>query len=121
LESLGPTKTLENNKQTYIRVSQRPRFLTDLSNLDDAGSVFVDTLTTNAGSPLSPAERSQLVSDLTSVEDAGPGLESGSEDPDCWRLRIIGRLYWLILGYLRRNPNDTPDSDYTGYDFWLGS
>ena len=23
------------------------------------------------------------------------------------------------LGYERRNPNDSPDSDYTGYDFWL--
>jgi len=23
------------------------------------------------------------------------------------------------LGYLRRNPNDPQDSDYTGYDFWL--
>jgi len=23
------------------------------------------------------------------------------------------------FGYLRRNPNDTPDSDYSGYDFWL--
>ena len=25
-----------------------------------------------------------------------------------------------FFGYLRRNPNDAPDSDYTGYDFWLG-
>jgi hypothetical protein len=24
------------------------------------------------------------------------------------------------FGYLRRNPNDPLDSDYTGYDFWLG-
>ena len=24
-----------------------------------------------------------------------------------------------FYGYLRRNPNDLPDSDYTGYDFWL--
>ncbi len=24
-----------------------------------------------------------------------------------------------FIGYLRRNPNDSPDSDYTGYDFWL--
>ena len=24
------------------------------------------------------------------------------------------------FGYLRRNPNDPPDTDYTGYDFWLG-
>ena len=23
------------------------------------------------------------------------------------------------LGYLRRDPNTGPDSDYTGYDFWL--
>ena len=23
------------------------------------------------------------------------------------------------FGYLRRNPNDTPDADYSGYDFWL--
>jgi hypothetical protein len=24
-----------------------------------------------------------------------------------------------FFGYLRRNPNDLPDADYTGYDFWL--
>ena len=23
------------------------------------------------------------------------------------------------FGYLRRNPNNAPDSDFTGYDFWL--
>ena len=23
------------------------------------------------------------------------------------------------IGYLRRNPNDAPDGDYTGYEFWL--
>ena len=23
------------------------------------------------------------------------------------------------FGYLRRNPSDAPDFDYTGYDFWL--
>src|SRR5207253_2978982 len=24
-----------------------------------------------------------------------------------------------FFGYLRRDPNSIPDSDYTGYDFWL--
>jgi len=24
------------------------------------------------------------------------------------------------FGYLRRNPNDAPDSDFSGYNFWLG-
>jgi hypothetical protein len=23
------------------------------------------------------------------------------------------------FGYLRRNPDDPPDSDFAGYDFWL--
>jgi hypothetical protein len=23
------------------------------------------------------------------------------------------------FSYLRRNPNDPPDTDHTGYDFWL--
>ena len=23
-------------------------------------------------------------------------------------------------GYLRRDPDTNPDTDYTGYDFWLG-
>jgi hypothetical protein len=23
------------------------------------------------------------------------------------------------FGYLRRNPNDAPDGDYTEYEFWL--
>ena len=33
----------------------------------------------------------------------------------------FNRAFVLLqyIGYLRRNPNDTPDSDYTGYDFWL--
>jgi hypothetical protein len=24
-----------------------------------------------------------------------------------------------FFGYLRRNPNDAQDTDYTGYEFWL--
>ena len=24
-----------------------------------------------------------------------------------------------FFGYLRRNPNDPQDADFTGYDFWL--
>ena len=33
----------------------------------------------------------------------------------------FNRAFVLLqfMGYLRRNPNDSPDSDYTGYDFWL--
>ena len=33
----------------------------------------------------------------------------------------LNRAFVLMqfFGYLRRNPDDAPDTDYTGYDFWL--
>lgn len=32
----------------------------------------------------------------------------------------MGCAYLMqYFGYLRRNPNVAPDTDYTGYDFWL--
>jgi len=33
----------------------------------------------------------------------------------------MNRAFVLMeyFGYLRRNPNEGPDVDYTGYDFWL--
>jgi hypothetical protein len=36
-------------------------------------------------------------------------------------LQEFNRAFVLMqyFGYLRRDSNDTPDSDYTGYDFWL--
>jgi hypothetical protein len=35
--------------------------------------------------------------------------------------REINRAFVLMqyVGYLRRNPNDAPDGDYSGYDVWL--
>jgi hypothetical protein len=37
------------------------------------------------------------------------------------KLAESNRAFVLMqyFGYLRRNPNDPQDSDYTGYDFWL--
>ena len=43
-----------------------------------------------------------------------------AEDPDLSHAEF-NRAFVLMqyLGYLRRNPNDPQDTDYTGYDFWL--
>ena len=82
---------------------------------------FVDTLNANAGNPLSPSERDQLVSDLaTNVKTRAQVLRAIAEDPDL-NSAEFNRAFVLMqfFGYLRRNPNDPPDSDYTGYDFWL--
>jgi len=36
-------------------------------------------------------------------------------------IKEFNRAFVLMqyFGYLRRNPNDAPDSDYSGYQFWL--
>ena len=37
------------------------------------------------------------------------------------RLREFNEAFVLMqyFGYLRRNPNDPPDTDFSGFDFWL--
>ena len=82
---------------------------------------FVDKLNTNAGNPLSPAERDQLVSDLSSnARTRAQVLRAVAEDPDL-NSAEFNRAFVLMqfFGYLRRNPNELPDNDYSGYDFWL--
>lgn len=112
---------LENNKQAFTaEFVQRGRFTTAFpSSLTPAQ--FVDLLNANAGNPLSPAERDQLVSELTSgAKTRAQVLRVVAEDPELFNGES-NRAFVLMqyFGYLRRNPNDVPDSDYTGFDFWL--
>jgi hypothetical protein len=112
---------IENNKQAFTaEFAQRTRFTTAFPNTMTAAQ-FVDTLNTNAGSPLSQAERGQLVSDLsTNAKTRAQVLRAVAEDPDL-NSAESNRAFVLMqyFGYLRRNPNDPSDTDYTGYDFWL--
>jgi uncharacterized delta-60 repeat protein len=112
---------LESNKVAFInQFVQRSRFVTAFPNTLTAAQ-FVDALNTNAGNPLSTAERDQLVSDLAnSVKTRAQVLRAVAEDADLNQAER-NRAFVLMqyFGYLRRNPNDGPDTDYTGYDFWL--
>jgi hypothetical protein len=112
---------LEANKQTFVaQFVQRQRFLTAFPpSLTPAQ--FVDTLNSNAGFPLSQAEHDGLVNDLTaSTKTRAQVLRAVAEDADLVSAEK-NRAFVLVqfYGYLRRNPNDSPDADYTGYDFWL--
>jgi hypothetical protein len=112
---------LENNKQAFTgEFVQRTRFTNALPT-SLTPDQFVDTLNTNAGSPLSQSERDQLVADLTSTaKTRAQVLRAVAEDQDL-KTAEFNRAFVLMqfFGYLRRNPNDPQDTDYTGYDFWL--
>jgi uncharacterized repeat protein (TIGR01451 family) len=118
----GADVVLENNKQAFATAFvQRPRFTAAYPSSMSAAQ-FVDTLNANAGNPLSANERNQLVNDLGSgAKTRAQVVRAVAEDGDLINAEK-NRAFVLMqyFGYLRRNPDDLPDSDHTGYDFWLG-
>jgi hypothetical protein len=82
---------------------------------------YVDKLNAQAGSPLAQGERDQLVAGLLlGTETRASVLRKVAESPEFTR-RETSRafVYMQYLGYLRRAPNDPPDADFAGMDFWL--
>jgi hypothetical protein len=116
----GWEQALENNKQAFMNdFVQRARFTSTYPGTSP--SQYVDALNANAGNALSPAERDQLVTDLANgTKTRAQVLRAVAEDADL-NAAEYNRAFVLMqyYGYLRRNPNSGPDSDYTGYDFWL--
>jgi len=114
-------KQLELNKQSFTAAFvQRSRFLNAFPASMTAAQ-FVNQLNANAGNPLSASERDQLVSDLaTNAKTRAQVLRAVAEHPNLSAAEF-NRAFVLMqyFGYLRRNPNDPQDTDYTGYDFWL--
>jgi Calx-beta domain-containing protein/uncharacterized protein DUF4214 len=114
-------QTLENNKVAYFNAFVlRQRFLTDYP-LTMTAAEFVDKLNLKAGNVLSTSERDTLVNQLeTAQKTRAQVVRAVAEDSDLNNAEK-NRAFVLMqfFGYLRRNPNDPQDSDYTGYKFWL--
>jgi Calx-beta domain/Domain of unknown function (DUF4214) len=82
---------------------------------------YVDKLNAQAGSPLTQVGRDQLVAGLLlGTETRATVLRKVAEHPEFTR-RETNRAFVLMqyFGYLRRAPNDAPDTDFSGLDFWL--
>ena len=116
---------LEANKQAFaLAFVQRAAFLGAFPGSLTADQ-FVTQLDTNAGGVLSPTEKANLVAVLGStpadVANRASVLRSVAEDVDLKNAEF-NKAFVLMqyFGYLRRNPNDAPDADFGGYNFWLG-
>jgi len=116
---------LEANKTAFTQeFVRRPRFI-DAFPATMTPTDFVDRLNGRAGAPLDAPERQALIEELTANNTtAGRAsvLRKVAEDPtleEAERSRAFVLMQYF--GYLRRNPNEGQDADYTGYDFWLGN
>ena len=112
---------LESNKVAYFNAFVlRQRFLTDYP-LSMTEAEFVDKLNVRSGNVLSTSERDTLVNQLqTAQKSRAQVVRAVAEDSDLNNAEK-NRAFVLMqfFGYLRRNPNDPQDTDYTGYKFWL--
>ncbi len=86
---------------------------------------FVDKLFLNAGVRPAGSDRTAAINEFggattSDVAARSRALRDVAENSTLNQLEF-NRAFVLMqyLGYLRRNPNDAPDADYTGYDFWL--
>jgi hypothetical protein len=122
----GWEQVLENNKQALtLAFVQRSRFTTAFPT-SMTPAQFVDALDANAGPVLSASERATAIGlfgsalDTSNVTARSQALRQVADDPDLINAEF-NRAFVLMqyFGYLQRNPNEGPDSDYTGYEFWL--
>ena len=83
-----------------------PQYVTDLNN--------------KAGNPLSAGELAILITEHTAGKSRAVVLREIAEHPKLVNDEFNKAFVLMqFFGYLRRDPNAAPDTDHTGYDFWL--
>jgi hypothetical protein len=122
----GWQQQLENNKQAFaLEFVQSSRFVNAYPTMMTPQQ-FVDALNTNSENALSANERTTLINlfggngNTTDLMARALALRAIADDQDLEHIEFT-RAFVLMqyYGYLRRNPNDPQDTDYTGFDFWL--
>jgi hypothetical protein len=117
---------LENNKQNFVgQFVLRSHFASDYP-ASMTPAQFVGKLNQNSGALLSPSEQATAIglfgaaNDTSSNAARAQALRQVAENQKLYNAEF-NRAFVLMqyFGYLRRNPNDGQDTDYTGYEFWL--
>ena len=117
---------MENNKQAFaLDFVQRSRFTSAFATTLTPAQ-FVDALFTNAGVTPSASDRQAAINEFGSATNTSDVAARGRALRDVAENSLLqqqefNRAFVLMqfFGYLRRNPNDPQDTDYTGYEFWL--
>jgi CSLREA domain-containing protein len=122
----GWQETLANNKRAYMaEFVERPRFIAAYSTTLTPDQ-FVDMLFAHAGVAPSNSDRAAVINEFgsanTSADVAARGrallLIAGNA---ALEQQKFNQAFVLMqyFGYLRRDANSAPDTDFSGYNFWL--
>jgi hypothetical protein len=117
----GWEQSLEANTRAFFEeFVMRPEFLAS-HPASASATEYVDSLNANTGGTLSQQERDELVAALESGGETRAGVLRKVAENRAFSDAEKNRAFVLMqyFGYLRRNPNDAPDTDFRGFDFWL--
>ena len=117
---------LAANQQAFaLEFVQRPEFVAQHPT-SQTPAQFVDALYAEAGVTPAPAERQAAIDEFGGAATSADAAARARAlrrvaDNEAFVQQEFNPAFVLMeyFGYLRRNPNDPPDSDFSGYDFWL--
>jgi hypothetical protein len=115
---------LDANKTSYAQsFVQRSDFVSKYPTNMDAAT-YVNALFTTAGvTPTAPEQQAAV----SAFNNAGGGTAGRAAalrsvvESNTLQNAEFNRAFVLLqyFGYLKRNPDDAPDADFSGYNFWL--
>jgi hypothetical protein len=112
-------KLADNQQQFADKWVNRPEFIVAFNA--KTNTEFVNALYANAGVTATPSDKAALVSKLDSSSETRSAAVLEVASNAAFRQQEMNNAFVLMeyFGYLRRDPNAAPDSDLTGYNFWL--
>jgi hypothetical protein len=111
---------LEANKQGVAEAwVSSPSFHSRFDGMSN--EQFVDALFANAGVRPDASERGVLVTDLNAGSETRATVLRKVADDAQFKRQEQNREFVLMqyFGYLHRNPDEGPDADMSGFNFWL--
>ena len=119
--------TLDANRTAFLNDFVTRAEFVGLYPTTDTPTQYVDKLYLHAAvSPGSAQERTDAIAEFGSASTASDAGARGRAlarilQNVAFRAREINRAFVQVeyFGYLRRNPNDPPDNNFNGYDFWV--
>ena len=116
----GWQATLEANKVAYANAwVNRADFQAQYGAMSNAQ--YVDALIANTGAAFNQADRDALVNGLGGGTETRATALRKIVEYNAFAQKEFSPAFVLMqyFGYLRRNPDDAPDTDFSGYNFWL--
>lgn len=113
---------LDANREAFLEeFVTRPEFISNFPQ-GQAASVFVDKMFTNEGVTPTASERQAAINAYGSGNTVGRALALSSviESDTVFNFQYNSAFVLMqYFGYLRRDADDPPDNNFSGYDFWL--